>query len=381
MLDDALYPEERKIVLSLFHSNQNAFRHLETFDLKTTRYFDFSDLILWELLCKLRVPLKHLSLDTTYRGKIDYSYPMDVGRILESFSGTLKSLSLTGFTYNQKNEYTIQEMSSCCPFLTNLYISDSSFCLNLDDLLDKCSALEQMEFSGAKLFLSQSRIAEESEQQQQQQHGLRILTLNKCSVAAGVFNYVSLRCRSLEQMTLYTLRIIGSICEKTGCLLFDMSHIFLKTLNIGQVQYGTSYEEIRDDNNIGLTLLSWLKDIPLSDKKNEKEKKNDVDSKSLVEASHNTCWFYTYWDFGYNGLSRTDTAILTKKGVDIALEYYQNFQSSKARSTLSHDTFYNVNYPGSGWKYRLYKGYVEWRFGKIKTRPVICPSNDDPFKE
>ncbi|KAL0085481.1 hypothetical protein J3Q64DRAFT_1860449 [Phycomyces blakesleeanus] len=316
-----------------------------------------------------------ITSDATTDREIDCSHPMDVSRILESFSGTLESLSLTGFTYSQRNQYTIQEMSSYCPFLTNLYISGSSFCLNLDNLLDKCVALKQLEFSGARLFLSQGTTAEEPEQQQQ--HGLRILTLNKCSVAAEVFNHVSLRCRSLEQITLYTLRIIGSICEKTGCLLFDMSHISLKTLNIGQVQYATSYEEIRDDKNIGLTLLSWLKDIPLSDKKNEKEKK-DVDTKSLVNSSHGTGWFYTYWRIGYNTLPRVDTLILPKKEADIALEYYQDFQSSKARSTLSHDIFYNLDYPGLDWKHKLYKGYVEWRFGKIKDRPVVCEADDDP---
>ncbi|KAL0084664.1 hypothetical protein J3Q64DRAFT_1698978 [Phycomyces blakesleeanus] len=364
--------DERQRIISLLHSNPNAFQHLETFDFTNDKYFELSDFVLWELFYALKVPLKHLTLDATQDGKVDDSYPIDVNTILQSFSETLKSLSVTGFTYNYNDQDTAIELSYYYPLLTDICISGSNVSLNLDNILDKCVALIQLKFGGGKLFINPNTTTKESEQKQQH-HGLMVLTLLKFSAAAEVFKNISFRCRSLRHMTLNGLCATGSICEETGRLLFDMSHTFLKTLNISQVQYCTSYEEMNASNAGGLTLLSQLNDSQLSDTKNGREKEN-MDSECPVVAIHNIDWIYTYWNYGYNYAHILDTRKLSKEEADIALEYYQNFQASKISETLEDFDFYDKKIKYMDDKLELDKGYSELRFGNIET-VLISTSN------
>ncbi|KAL0073460.1 hypothetical protein J3Q64DRAFT_1826706 [Phycomyces blakesleeanus] len=334
--------DERQALITLFHSNPNAFQHLETFDLKTDRYFEHSDFILWELFCALKTPLKHLKLDTTKYGQVDPSYPMNVNRILQSFSGTLESLSVKGFIYNYTNENTILELSSYNPLLTDLCISGSNMSLNLNDILDNFVSLKQLKIDGGT-FLSNPYTTNgesnqrEQQEQKQKQHELQILTLKNCAVTAEIFNILSFRCRKLKHITLDTVVINGYICKKTGCLLLDMSHIFLKTLRIGQ---------------------------------NEREKKK-INSEYPTVTSHAIDWIYAYEYFGKYGESYIQTTKLSDKGANIALEYYQNFQSNKTSQTLEDYSSYDNEDPDMDRKCELYKGYTELRFGKIEAVHVI----------
>ncbi|OAD73533.1 hypothetical protein PHYBLDRAFT_187133, partial [Phycomyces blakesleeanus NRRL 1555(-)] len=194
-----IIPGKRETTRSLFRSNPKAFQHLETFSLTTDRYFESFDLILWEVLCRLKVSLKHLTLNAAIWNEIDDSYPMDVNRILQSFSEKLESLLLTGFMYNAFNEDTILEFSYYYPFLTNLCISGESVLLDLDNLLEKCVALKQLKLCGEDLYLDPYTTTENPDLEQ---HGLEILTLGSCFTSAETLNRISFRCRSLKHLTL-----------------------------------------------------------------------------------------------------------------------------------------------------------------------------------
>ncbi|KAL0085692.1 hypothetical protein J3Q64DRAFT_1835330 [Phycomyces blakesleeanus] len=371
---DPMTSDQRQTIISRLQSNPNAFQHLETFDLTTNRFFESSDFVLWEFLCPLRAPLKHLALNATQNDGVDYSHPIDVNRIFQSFSQTLESLSLTGFTYSYSAQITTLELSDDYPLLTNLCISGSNVSLNLDDLLDKYVALEQLKFCGGKLFINPNTITEELKHQHQQHHGLQTLTLEKSSAAAELFDHISFRCKSLKHMTLDNFCVTGFISEKTGCLLLDMKHTFLKTLHIGQVKYGTSYEEINEDD-ISLTLLSQLNDASSSEERIEKEK-NEMDAKYSIVEFHHIDWLYSYEYYTYPGIYGQETKKLSKEETNIALEYYKNFQSNKIGQNPKDGSSCGRENPEVGWKYELYKGYGELRFGRIETAPVLCTSND-----
>ncbi|KAL0085482.1 hypothetical protein J3Q64DRAFT_1743798 [Phycomyces blakesleeanus] len=374
---DEIDLDQRQTIISLFQSNPNAFQHLKTFSFTCDSYFRIADFVLWELFCALKVPLKSLTLDATYNNEVDDSNPMDINRILESFSETLKSLSLTGFTYNEKDRYSILELSSYYPLLTNLCISSEELSLNLGNLFDRCVALKQLKFCGGDLVLNQKTTIEESAQQKQEQyyqHGLQILILHKCSLAAEVFNYLSFRCQSLKHMTLDTVLVKGSLCEKTGCLLLDMSHTFLKTLKIGQLQYSVSNQEMYADY-ICLTLLSQLNDTPLSKGKSGKDKAR-IGSKYPTVEHHDIMWLFTYSYRTAFQKSALETKELLEDEVDIALEYYQDFQLNKIISTLMDK---NSRVREQQLKYRTYelhKGYGKWNFGNIESGPFICGPDD-----
>ncbi|KAL0073994.1 hypothetical protein J3Q64DRAFT_1779305 [Phycomyces blakesleeanus] len=141
-------------MISLFQSNPKTFRQLEAFDLKTDKYFENFDFVLWELFCALNVPLKHLMLEATQRGEVGNSYPLDVSRILQSFSETLESLSVIGFICNYNEQYPTFELSYYYPLLKSLCISGSNLSLDIADLLDKCVALKQLKFCGGKLLIN-----------------------------------------------------------------------------------------------------------------------------------------------------------------------------------------------------------------------------------
>ncbi|KAL0085476.1 hypothetical protein J3Q64DRAFT_1743786 [Phycomyces blakesleeanus] len=358
---------QKLAMISLFQSNPNAFRHLETFNFTIDEYFVFGDFVLWELFYALKVPLKHLELDGTHCDEVDRSYPIDIDRILRSFSETLESLSLTGFIYSDNDENSILELSSYYPVLTNICINSDGSSLNLGNLLDRCVALKQLKFGAGYLSIDPETTTEESAQQKQEQHyqhGLQILILHECAVTTELLNYFSFRCRSLEYMTLDNVFIEGSICEKTGCMLLDMTHTSLKTLNIGLLQYGTSDEVTGPNHTIDLTLVSQL-----SDEKNETEKK-EMDSKWPIIGINHIGWFHTYSIWNYCGRAYIYTMKLTEKGSNTPLEYYQNLRSNRISQTVKDASLCNENISKMERYCRLDYGYAELRFKKIKTALV-----------
>ncbi|KAL0084556.1 hypothetical protein F4703DRAFT_1793927 [Phycomyces blakesleeanus] len=357
--DIPITSDQKQAAISLFRSNPNAFRHLEEFKLATDTYFESSDFVLWDLLCALRLPLKHLKLDATRSGKVDPSYPMDVNRILQYVSEKIEKLSLTGFIYNRDHEDTTLELSYYCPFLTKLCIRGKNVSLNLDNVLEKCAALKKLKFAGEKLFVNTNMISEEPKQQ----HGLQKLMLYDCTIKAELFHYISFRCRSLDDMTLRNLFIVGSICEETGRLLDDMSYTFLKSLQIGKIKYGKPYQQI-DQDGPGMTLLSQISKPRLFYERSETQE-NEIDSTCHIIESYDLEWLYTYVYILVNYIPVTDTTEISHEDVPFVLEYFKNFQFNKE--------------PENCWKYELYKGYGEFRFGKVEYSPLILAATEDEF--
>ncbi|KAL0084541.1 hypothetical protein F4703DRAFT_1793908 [Phycomyces blakesleeanus] len=357
--------------ISLLRSNQNAFRHMETLDLIRDQDFKLSKCILLELFIPLRVPLRHLTLDPGPLGDLNSSYSMDVIKVLESFSSTLQSFSARGFQLNLRDKDPSFKLYSYYPLLTNLCINSIDVYLDFGQLLDRCVALKELQFCAGTLVINPNTTTETStQQQQQQQHGLQILTLRKCSVAFEVFNYLSSRCRSLKHMTLYTLNIKGFIYEKTGCLLLNMPHTFLKTLTIGHIQYVPPYERTNVYNQSRLTLLSQLNDFPSSEDIGER-KRNETDSEHHVLTSHRIAWIYTYYTFGPFENGRVKTTRLSKSGADIAFKYFQNFPPKCFFQTLEHKSLYDEEFDDMTRACELHKGYGQFKFGKIESVHVV----------
>ncbi|KAL0085312.1 hypothetical protein J3Q64DRAFT_1698875 [Phycomyces blakesleeanus] len=371
--DNPINSDQKQAAISLFRSNPNAFRHLEVFKFATDTYFESSDFVLWDLLCALRLPLKHLKLDATRSGKVDPSYPMDVNRILQYVSEKIEKLSLTGFIYNRDHENTTLELSYYCPFLTKLCIRGKNVSLNLDNVLEKCAALKKLKFAGEKLFVNTNMISEEPKQQ----HGLQKLMLYDCTIKAELFHYISFRCRSLDDMTLRNLFIVESICEETGRLLVDMSYTFLKSLQIGKIKYGKPYQQI-DQDGLGMTLLSQISKPRLFYERSETQE-NEIDSTCHIIESYDLEWLYTYVYILVNYIPVTDTTEISHEDVPFVLEYFKNFQFNKVYSPLNdHDLYYEEE-PENCWKYELYKGYGEFRFGKVEYSPLILAATEDEF--
>ncbi|OAD77163.1 hypothetical protein PHYBLDRAFT_165653 [Phycomyces blakesleeanus NRRL 1555(-)] len=355
---ESIDPDQRQKVISLFHSNPNALKHLETFKFVANKTFESFDLILWELLYPLRVPIKHLTLSTGQDHQSSNLYTMHIGRILQSFSGTLNTLSVTGFTYNDNHQIPAPKLFPCCQFLTDLCIYGRGGTFNMDDILNKCVALKHLKLLSSEMFVN----LKTKNGELKQQHGLQTLDLHRCSITSEVFNHISLRCRSLQHMSLCEVWITGSFSQKNGCLLLDMTHTFLKTLHVEKVKYGTSHQEMQrnEENIISMTLLSRLNDPSLSDVKDEIEKV-EIGSKYQIAAPQNIAWIFSYEFEEIPSVYIVDrTDILDEEGADIARKYYQDFQLSKTQTLES-------NKPSHfSWIGELYKGYGEFRCGDIE---------------
>ncbi|KAL0085290.1 hypothetical protein J3Q64DRAFT_1821864 [Phycomyces blakesleeanus] len=320
--------DKNETMLSLFKYNPNAFQHLETFVLTHDKHFAISFFALLKVFRELRYPLRHLTLGATQLGDIHASFSIDINRILQFFSETLQSFSIKDFKYIFGDQDQTFKLSSYHLLLTNLCISSIDLVFDVGNILDRCVTLKELELCGKELLIIPNTTAENLKQQQ---HRLRTLTLGG-SVASEVFNYLSLRCKSLKQMTLDTLHINGSICKRTGCLLLNMPHTFLKTLNIGQLRYGPSYEETNLYDHSRLTLLSQLNDVSLTDEK------------------------------------------IKRSGADLAFRYYRTFQSKKSLENIKQQCLYDEEIGYMDWEFELHKGYGQFRFGKIESIHVICPA-------
>ncbi|KAL0073643.1 hypothetical protein J3Q64DRAFT_1826682 [Phycomyces blakesleeanus] len=144
------------------------------------------------------------------------SLEMVMKRFMQCFLETLSSLSVKG----------------------RVGFSMSVF-VKLDNMLGSCVALTQLKIRVGQLWINLDRIyqgREQHEQQyhqqrQEQKHGFRALELQSVVASADVFHYIYFRCRRLKYKSLDGCSISGSISEKTGCLLVDMSYTFFKYYN------------------------------------------------------------------------------------------------------------------------------------------------------
>ncbi|KAL0072870.1 hypothetical protein F4703DRAFT_1937615 [Phycomyces blakesleeanus] len=368
--------DQKQKIISLFQSNPNAFKHLETFHFANDRYFESSDFFLWDVLWALRVPLKHLDLDATVNQGADHSHTMDIDRILQSFSRTLETLSLKGFIYFESSLNPKLRLSSYYPLLTYLCISGHIVSIDLDDLLDRCVALKQLGFSGEELFVTPRTI----DNKPKQHHALQILTLFECTTSAKVFRRLSFRCRKLRYMALGSLWITGSISKKTGRLFIDMPYTLLQDLHIDQVQYITSNQEFDITKAINMTHLTQLYDPILADELNERKRKEAADPKAPTMISHTICWVYTYGYFVTSRYHRQGTYELLEEEGDYAQQYFQDFKPKKTGIKLRDGSYFDEDEPETFWEYELFKGYGEFRFGKVAdyiTGGIYPPGNYD----
>ncbi|KAL0084698.1 hypothetical protein F4703DRAFT_1855592 [Phycomyces blakesleeanus] len=297
---------------------------------------------------------------------------MDVNRILQYVSETIEKLSLTGFIYNGDHQNTTLGLSYYCPVLTELCIKGENVSLDLDKILEKCVALKKLKFAGERLFVDTNTISEDPKQQ----HGLQELMLYDCAVKAEVFHYISFKYRSLKKMLLKKVFIEGSICYATGCLLLDMPYTFLEYLYISEIQFGESYEDMDLELDIALTRVSQISEPQMFNERNKKEE-TEIDSIQPIVESYDLEWFYTHVYNLADGTSPAYSVEISKENVKIIHEYFKNFPLNSRNLSLYEDEMHLEEEPENWWKFELYKGYGEFRFGKIKHTFVWGGSEDE----
>ncbi|KAL0085448.1 hypothetical protein J3Q64DRAFT_1743722 [Phycomyces blakesleeanus] len=177
-------------------------------------------------------------------------------------------------------------------------------------------------------------------------------------------------------MTLRNMFIEGSICEETGRLLLDMQYTFLTTLYIGKIKYGESYEEMDSAYDIALTLVSQITKPQMFNERNKKEE-TEIDSNQPIVESYDLEWFYTHEYNWRDGTSTTDSMEISKENIKIIHEYFKNFPLNSRNLSSYEDELDLEEEPENWWKFELYRGYGEFRFGKVEHISILGASDDE----
>ncbi|KAL0084431.1 hypothetical protein J3Q64DRAFT_1747648 [Phycomyces blakesleeanus] len=247
---------------SPLRSIKAAFPHLDTFDFYTEDRTAWSHAILWELLCPSKAPIKKLkytikkcSCSAIYTEKI-------IQRLVQSFSKTIKTLSIVGDVYFDTENIARPEFSYC-PRLVELEITDCGVSIALDNLLDNCISLRRLCFHNGRLFIGPEIHGELIK------HGLQSLKLDSVVASGPVFDYLSFRCRSLEFMDLARAQICGSVSDKTKRLYIDMSYTSFKVLRLDHIQLYSSDKLMDKSTAINFLSLSQSTGPRLSGKRQQ----------------------------------------------------------------------------------------------------------------
>ncbi|KAL0077844.1 hypothetical protein J3Q64DRAFT_1822635 [Phycomyces blakesleeanus] len=340
-LDSTIEYDERKA--SLIRSVEKAFLHLETLDFCISEPTEWAHALLWDLLCPLSVPIKDLKYKIN---SSDCGVPfleMVIERLVQSFSTTLKTLSVVGSVYTN-GEPIYKPDFLYCPHLVSVEINECGVSIALDSLLDSCPALRKLSFSSGQLYIS------EDPQEKPSLHGLEILILDNIVTNVSVLNYTSFRCRTLQL--------------ETRSLCIDMSCTNFKLLKLEQVSFYSSKEDMSKDTTINLMLISQLTGSRMS-----------TETKDNLEPSvEHLAWYHISGEYTEIFDSTLETRQLLEQETYTTNEYFQVSQFKDRPIFSKPEKSFDEQINKEDLEEDLCRGYVELRCGQIAEYivPSLC---------
>ncbi|KAI9019468.1 hypothetical protein CLU79DRAFT_758949, partial [Phycomyces nitens] len=245
---------ENTISKKSFHL-KNAFQRLE----KITIDCDSDQIRVQELFLKIllnqSVSVKHFtySMETIYNK--EYYTPDVLKTLVGPFSTSLETLTLD-ITANLSDQLDISRALSLYPRLVELTLTLLSLELELNVMLDLCPALNRLDVSSNMLSIKPDT------SEQLNPHNLVFLRISRAKTCATLFNYVSWRCRRLQTLDLYGLRVSGQISPLTGNFRIYMPHSHFNVLKLENMHFYRSknYRSCTERNRI--RLVSFAQECP-----------------------------------------------------------------------------------------------------------------------
>ncbi|KAI9020053.1 hypothetical protein CLU79DRAFT_756906 [Phycomyces nitens] len=253
-----------------------------------------------------------------------------------------------------------------CPVLTSLNLILPESFIAFDHLLDQCVSLNDLKLSLWSIFISPDASLFPPE------HGIKSIFFIEARSTPQLFNYISLRCRSLESMRLDGLKVIGHLDKLTGILRLDMSHTRLEFLLLSCIRFYSlppdcEDNEFMDENTVMINLLAIEQTGPIHS--------FDFHSKMCIPTSQSStpllpsslqAWFHYYLGNTPNGPSGMVQRLNPKQSKH-AQKYFRSFQR-KNDSPLSHSGITRGDYewgPKRMWKNDLQRGCAKWYFDSV----------------
>ncbi|KAI9019978.1 hypothetical protein CLU79DRAFT_836338 [Phycomyces nitens] len=217
----------RDETLALFNRQKSSFEYLWNVRLLGGIYSRMLDKTLIDLLCIFKISLKSIKYETQVGRNDAHPTLQLIKDIMRSSSNTLEDLSLS-LQHPIANPRTIPMTFSLCPRLVNLKICGWTTHLGLDLLLDYCTAVKKLDITVDTLSIDPVPCGISH----QPVNSLISFRLIANSVHVSVFNYLSRRCKNLQNMELLNVDVVGSQSIQNGRMEIDMSFTHFKTLRL-----------------------------------------------------------------------------------------------------------------------------------------------------
>ncbi|OAD80723.1 hypothetical protein PHYBLDRAFT_138268 [Phycomyces blakesleeanus NRRL 1555(-)] len=312
--------------------------------------------IYWNALSSSRQKACFIKYNPLFSSQSIYDYTRDVILPLRLCASKIENLVI-----QVKTAYIapspIIETLTICPHLRDLDIKCDEKDVELDTILDICTKLETLIIECGSVILRKPKSIDSPK------HILLTLSMIKVEIEADVLSYISYRCRGLHYMKLYNVGVKRSFFPYTGEFCVSMPHTHFRELWLYGLQFYYS-DSINGNQNINFVLIP--------------KHTQEIQSRTTVSTSTPMSAFEYSMDaseyYWRNICSRIkclkfpEYYVREMKDDEIkrASQTFNRLQSEDSKDKLeskNRETDQRVY----GWEHDLYKGYVLFKCGSVKT--------------
>ncbi|KAI9016468.1 hypothetical protein CLU79DRAFT_762674 [Phycomyces nitens] len=371
------------IVFPTFFSAPRSFSRLEDLSLHFTGDSDDSHLLFWKLFPLLELPVKRLIYRPYFCNVVeDGISKQTIYFCVAALPTTIEELYIAFFETGDFGQCLNMDLSRfAC--LVKLNITAFKVSVNIDKLLNDCKVLKVIMLSDLEIDISPDACEPFTP------HNISTIWISRSSTTTDTLNYISSRCRKLQALCFSGGVIVGSISEKTGRLLIDMSFSHLKYfhLNYPKIHSRSTYR-IKD---ITINVIAIHK--PVNRQLNGLQVNNTIKSQTALldgvqqKVAKEVIWFHVYRELGDAHNWKSTSRALGRKESKRATKYFQNFETRVKGNTDYYkkpNVYYYSQVPRRRWKKDLWNGYAEIRFGSIEEydlkKEKCCEHDKDMLK-
>ncbi|KAI9011963.1 hypothetical protein CLU79DRAFT_771396 [Phycomyces nitens] len=355
--NDTTLDEHQDEAVALFKAIPDAFLNLRVASIRSEECPTGEHLIFWRSFCPSNIPIKHLTCRPYLSQNTPEVFEEIIKTCMRSFSNTLETLSIKcRFIFN--DPFMITNSFNHCPRLVYLRIGYCNTSIELDVLLELCVSLKNLRLSRGRLFVSSEAFKDVS------LCSLRVIEIHRSTVSAETFDYISSRCKNLDDIQLKNTRVIGSISQKTGTLFIDMSRTRFERLCFENVWFSTSEDDENRTSILNLMVISH----PIIDQHtantiihSEKES-----PKNTIEYT----WIYSSYQKDNNNGWNSEAWRLSKGQANWARKYFRNFELERDLAKAKNLFNDNIKITRKNWKDHLFHGFITLKCGYIANLAI-----------
>ncbi|KAL0075906.1 hypothetical protein J3Q64DRAFT_1841110 [Phycomyces blakesleeanus] len=260
--------------------------------------------------------------------------------------------------------------------------------IHLDSVLNDCVSLKRMKLRSGVITLTDHLADRPSSSSSSSSsallfaHGLESVELCRAKVDPKVFNYLSFRCRFLNEMILNDVSIPALISKETGSFCLDMSYTHFKNLKLHGVEFyavdGSNWNEEHPDidQNIYILTIDRTHSSPIYPHQLDIDRHEPSDNYSSNYDNNNQyqnhlpvqkrLWFHHCWGNTKDDLKK-EVWVLGYAEAQFAEKYFELFSPEKKyiRRTAEEAAFHSQLVEKRFWKDDLLRGHITLRCGYV----------------